>query len=187
MGADVHITILDDTITREDWINWNLSHIGTKFDPTWPVFEKLDAKYNERMKAEDIQYYSDIATPEEITELNEAISARDALHAEADKDWQERFTRFSKLPAIHVQEVSTLKASLFGDEKFVSTTCDKLYDIFDDNDEAVEITDKVIAAVDEALALPNDSYYDDISDEKKENIKAFVREHKGQKAFIINW
>lgn len=98
-------------------------------------------------------------------------------------DPDDLWARVSESPNIWIGEVSWLKAALTGDsDTFVPTPVQQIHDVIGEElpmlDEALE------AKILEALALKNDTGYDVT---KQEEVKTFLKEHRGKRLFTVSW
>ena len=103
------------------------------------------------------------------------------LSDEKSKHFNDDYDAISNTPSVWVGEVSWLKAALFDDaDTFIPRPVDVISEAIQG---IVVIDDALIAKVEEAMQLENQTGYSIASNEVIE----FLKEYKGHRAFTVSW
>lgn len=96
--------------------------------------------------------------------------------------------RATSTPAVGVGEVSWLKAALTGNAgEYIPGPLERISELLDDSEGLpVPITSELIAEVEKAFILPNDSIYN-VEEDTGRHVIAFLKEHQGKGAYVINY
>lgn len=100
----------------------------------------------------------------------------------SDEERREALNKLARTPGVWVGEVSWLKASLTGDNRYVPEAVERIFEII--GEDLPVIDDELIARIEQALRLPNNSIY---SVSEPEPVIEFLRQHKGERCFTITW
>jgi len=102
----------------------------------------------------------------------------------ADGEWHKAYEVISDTPQVWVGEVSWLKAALFDDKHaYLPGAVERIAAIIPCS-HSVPITNDLIEQVGKAFDIPNTTQYDLAS---RDQIVAFLNEHKGNEAFTVSW
>jgi len=103
--------------------------------------------------------------------------------AQEEKTKEDLEQEVEDTPSVWVGEVSWLKAALFDDaETFIPAPIGAVHDTI--GEDWPRIDDTLIAQIDEAMRLPNDTAYALAS---AEDVLNFLRANRGKRAFTVSW
>lgn len=169
MAADMHIHVRTKEVTDAVYIAFNWNTLGAGVSP-----------YDKACKAHDA---GDQETVERIMAEYDAGNMYELLilPPPSGPTWDEAYEIISSTPSVWVGEVSWLKAALTGESKFIPDPVGVISELIPDME---KVTDELIAKVEEAMHLDNTTPYD-VSTPNK--IVEFLKEHKGETVFTVNW
>lgn len=101
----------------------------------------------------------------------------------AEKSNDTSYDKICETPQIWIGEVSWLKAALFEDsENFIPSTVMRISELI--GEDLPVLDDELIAGILAAFDAPNDTSY---SLANKNEVAAFLEQHKGKQVFTVSW
>lgn len=171
MSADLHIHVITEAFTEEDFRTFFSSQDGSKWSPMTDFWRRQEAG-----ELEDKVIWN--------REWNKVWKEIHELQRKETGKWRDSFSKFaSESPNIWIGEVSWLKAGLTGDKEAyipnpvatISELIGEDWPVLDD-----ELIEKILAAFD--LENTTNCRLAEVKE-----VAEFLQEHKGSEVFTISW